>query len=443
MRRLLVLALFAACTAPVAAQQPAALDYEFFKVRVQPMFTTKRAGNARCVSCHAFGTPMRLQPLPHGAATWSEDDSRKNFELVKSRVVAGRPEISRLLRHPLEESAGGDPHHDGGKHWTTKERSRVADAGRLGARRDAAEQRAAGGHRSKDRCAHHPDEQRRRQRPHHRSGHQQGGRPDHRHRGRPRRRRRARRQPALREQRSRLHAGRGGRAHATGDQQGAADRAPEQHRRQPRRRAGLCRHPAGAGRRGRGGHRVAAAREEHPDQGRRAQHLRDAGRALRHRRVDRGQDPDGDRSADRGAGVGDGLRAGRAADGVRAEPRRIDAAHLRAAHRAQRLRGGGLRVAQGSDARGAAADRRREEAGAGGRQRLARDGGDRRQPAARRGQPLEQRRLRLFAAGPEARGLGGRRRGPGLGDPDARRPHRLRGQRRVQQRLGDRPQGHA
>jgi YVTN family beta-propeller protein len=86
---------------------------------VQPVFTTKRTGNARCVSCHTFGTPMRLQPLPPGAATWSEEDSRKNFELIKSRVVPGRPEVSRLLRHPLAESAGGDAHHDGGKHWTT------------------------------------------------------------------------------------------------------------------------------------------------------------------------------------------------------------------------------------------------------------------------------------------------------------------------------------
>lgn len=122
MPRLPVLALLAACAAPAAAQQAQPpLDYEFFKARVQPMLTTKRAGNARCVSCHAFGTPMRLQPLPPGAATWSEDDSRKNFELVKSRVVPGRPEISRLLRHPLAESAGGDPHHDGGKHWATKD----------------------------------------------------------------------------------------------------------------------------------------------------------------------------------------------------------------------------------------------------------------------------------------------------------------------------------
>ena len=40
---------------------------------------------------------MRLQRLAPGNATWSEEDSRKNFEIVKSRVVAGKPEISRLL----------------------------------------------------------------------------------------------------------------------------------------------------------------------------------------------------------------------------------------------------------------------------------------------------------------------------------------------------------
>jgi YVTN family beta-propeller protein len=123
MPRLLVVTLVLASAATAAAQQPpsTALDYDFFKARIQPVFTTKRAGNARCVSCHSSGTPMRLQPLAPGAATWSEEDSRKNFELVKSRVVAGKPEISRLLRHPLAESAGGDPHHDGGKHWTTKD----------------------------------------------------------------------------------------------------------------------------------------------------------------------------------------------------------------------------------------------------------------------------------------------------------------------------------
>jgi YVTN family beta-propeller protein len=105
-------------------QQPAAspsLDFEFFKAKVQPIFTTKRPGHARCVSCHASGTPMRLQPLPPGSATWSDEDSRKNFEVVRPRVSVGNPLKSKLLMHPLAAEAGGDPGHDGGKHWTSQD----------------------------------------------------------------------------------------------------------------------------------------------------------------------------------------------------------------------------------------------------------------------------------------------------------------------------------
>jgi len=112
--------------AALLVQQPApatttSLDFEFFKARVQPIFTTKRLGNARCVSCHSTGTPMRLQPLPAGSATWSEEDSRKNFDIIRARVIAGQPTKSKLLLHPLVEAAGGDPIHDGGKHWKTQD----------------------------------------------------------------------------------------------------------------------------------------------------------------------------------------------------------------------------------------------------------------------------------------------------------------------------------
>ena len=41
-------------------QTSAGLDYEFFKTKVQPIFLAKRSGHARCISCHASGTPMRL-----------------------------------------------------------------------------------------------------------------------------------------------------------------------------------------------------------------------------------------------------------------------------------------------------------------------------------------------------------------------------------------------
>jgi YVTN family beta-propeller protein len=105
-------------------QQPApsraSLDYEFFKARIQPILTAKREGHARCVSCHASGTPMRLQPIATGNATWTEEDARKNFDIIRLRVTPGNPTKSKLLTHPLAEEAGGDPIHDGGKHWTSQ-----------------------------------------------------------------------------------------------------------------------------------------------------------------------------------------------------------------------------------------------------------------------------------------------------------------------------------
>lgn len=106
------------------AQQPApsraSLDFEFFKVRVQPILTAKREGHARCVSCHSSGTTMRLQPIAPGSATWTEEDARKNFDLIRLRVTPGNPAKSKLLTHPLAEDAGGDPNHDGGRHWSSQ-----------------------------------------------------------------------------------------------------------------------------------------------------------------------------------------------------------------------------------------------------------------------------------------------------------------------------------
>jgi hypothetical protein len=101
----------------IAAQ--ASLDYEYFKTKVQPIFLTKRPGHARCISCHGSGTPLRLQPLAAGTAAWTEDDSRKNFQAIQRVAFAGNVK-SRLLLHALDESAGGDFYHSGGKHWTSQ-----------------------------------------------------------------------------------------------------------------------------------------------------------------------------------------------------------------------------------------------------------------------------------------------------------------------------------
>ena len=87
---------------PTPAQQsaaPSTLDYEFFKTKVQPIFLNKRPGHARCIVCHETGSP-RLQPLPEGATTWSEEDSQKNFDAWKRVVVPGRSEGQPVVDAP-------------------------------------------------------------------------------------------------------------------------------------------------------------------------------------------------------------------------------------------------------------------------------------------------------------------------------------------------------
>jgi hypothetical protein len=86
---------------------------------VQPIFLAKRPGHARCIACHGQGTPLRLEPPSLGSTTWTEEQSRKNFEVIRRVVQPGNAQ-SRLLVHALDEKAGGDFYHNGGKHWSSQ-----------------------------------------------------------------------------------------------------------------------------------------------------------------------------------------------------------------------------------------------------------------------------------------------------------------------------------
>jgi hypothetical protein len=119
MRAFLAVLLLLMTSTAALTGQAGSLDYAFFKTKVQPVFVAKRPGHARCIACHGSGTPLRLQPLAPGATTWTEEDSRKNFEAVRRVVVPGSLK-SRLLVHPLAEDAGGDFYHNGGKHWSSQ-----------------------------------------------------------------------------------------------------------------------------------------------------------------------------------------------------------------------------------------------------------------------------------------------------------------------------------
>ncbi len=102
-----------------AAQQKTA--FEEYRTRVEPIFLKKREGGVRCYDCHALlATRLRLAPLTPGNASWTKEQSQKNFETVTKLVTPAEPLHSTLLLHPLAKEAGGDPTHTGGKFWKSQ-----------------------------------------------------------------------------------------------------------------------------------------------------------------------------------------------------------------------------------------------------------------------------------------------------------------------------------
>ena len=106
----------------IAGVQAQSLDYEYFKTSVEPIFLKKRPGHARCYVCHAdrSNNAFRLEKLSAGSKFWSEEQSRRNFEMASRLVVPGKPEASLLLLHPLAPEAGGSAYHSGGRQFETR-----------------------------------------------------------------------------------------------------------------------------------------------------------------------------------------------------------------------------------------------------------------------------------------------------------------------------------
>jgi hypothetical protein len=106
----------------ITVAQPAPkLDYEFFKDRVEPVFLTKRPDHARCYVCHVeSNNAFHLERLSPDAPVWTEEQSRRNFEVVSMLVNPGDPDTSRLLLHPLAPEGGGDVFHSGGRQFASK-----------------------------------------------------------------------------------------------------------------------------------------------------------------------------------------------------------------------------------------------------------------------------------------------------------------------------------
>jgi YVTN family beta-propeller protein len=98
-----------------------ALDFDFFKSRVEPIFVKERPGHARCYGCHSEpGRIFHLEKLSAGSIAWTGEQSRRNFQTVSRLVTPGNPYASLLLIHPLAVEAGGDGFHSGGRQFETQ-----------------------------------------------------------------------------------------------------------------------------------------------------------------------------------------------------------------------------------------------------------------------------------------------------------------------------------
>jgi hypothetical protein len=107
--------------ATTSATETPTLDYEFFKTRVEPIFLKKRPTHARCYVCHEEANhALKLAKLSPGNTTWTEEESRRNFDTVSQLVTPGDPLGSMLLHHPLAPEAGGDAFHSGGRQFESQ-----------------------------------------------------------------------------------------------------------------------------------------------------------------------------------------------------------------------------------------------------------------------------------------------------------------------------------
>ena len=102
------------------------LDFDYFKSRVEPIFLKRRSvDHGRCYSCHEkskHSSGFRLETLPAANGSWTEDQSRRNFQVVTPLVVPGAPMSSVFLLRPLAPEAGGDAVriHSGGRQFESQ-----------------------------------------------------------------------------------------------------------------------------------------------------------------------------------------------------------------------------------------------------------------------------------------------------------------------------------
>jgi hypothetical protein len=103
-----------------AQKAQAALDFEFFRSCVQPIFRNPREGQIRCSNCHGAGQ-MGFAPVPaEGRTAWNDDEAKRAFQVISRLIIPGNPDQSRFLHKPLHPDGGGSYAHNGVRRWPNK-----------------------------------------------------------------------------------------------------------------------------------------------------------------------------------------------------------------------------------------------------------------------------------------------------------------------------------
>ena len=96
------------------------LDFEFYRTCVQDMIQSPKYGQLSCTVCHAGGS-IGFAPRPANGTSWTEQEARRGFEVVKRLIVPGNPIQSRWMLKPLHLDGGGSYTHNGPRRWLSKD----------------------------------------------------------------------------------------------------------------------------------------------------------------------------------------------------------------------------------------------------------------------------------------------------------------------------------
>jgi hypothetical protein len=97
-----------------------ALDFEFFRSCVQPIFANPLEGHIRCSNCHSSGV-IGFAPPPQSGSTWTDEEANRAFRTVSRLIIPGNPEQSRFLLKPLHPDGGGSYTHNGPRRWQSRD----------------------------------------------------------------------------------------------------------------------------------------------------------------------------------------------------------------------------------------------------------------------------------------------------------------------------------